>query len=134
MAIKPSSRFALFLVLYHGMAAIVVYLTAMPLAAKLAICLLALLSLLYYLARDALLLFPDSWSEISLDQGRVLVATRKGTSFSGRIAGETVVSPYCAVLRIRREGHRLPVSRTIFPDALEAGEFRRLSVHLKFTQ
>ena len=62
------------------------------------------------------------------------MVNRDGSGFSGRIAGNTTVSPHFAVLRIRLEGHRLPVSRAIFPDALEAGEFRELCVHLRFTQ
>lgn len=134
MAIKPSPRLALLLLLSHAIGAIVVYLTAMPPEARLAIFLLILLSLFYYLARDALLLFPDSWREISLDQGGVSVVNRDGSGFSGRIAGNTTVSPHFAVLRIRLEGHRLPVFRAIFPDALDAGEFRKLCVRLKFTQ
>lgn len=134
MPVKPSPRLALLLLLSHGIAAIVVYLTVMPPAARLALFLLTLWSLLYCLARDALLLSPDSWHEISLDQGGVSVATRNGSGFSGRMAGGTIVSPYFVVLRIRREGHRLPVSRTIFPDALEEGGFRGLCVHLKLTQ
>lgn len=134
MAIKPSPRLAMLLLLSHAIAASVVYLALMPPAVRLAIFLLIQLSLFYYLARDALLLFPDSWHEISLDQGSISVVTRDGSGFSGRIACKTAVSPYFAVLRIRLEGHRQPVSRTIFPDALDAGEFRKLCVHLKFTQ
>ena len=134
MAIKPSSRLILLLLLSHAMVAIVVSVTVMPLAARLAILLLILLSLIYYLARDALLLFPGSWREILFDQGRVSVVTRDGSGFSGQVAGKTTVSPYFIVLRVRLEGRRLPVFRTIFPDALDAGEFRELSVYLKFAQ
>jgi len=134
MAIKPSSRLILLLLLSHAMVAIVVSVTVMPLAARLAILLLILLSLIYYLARDALLLFPGSWREILFDQGRISVVTRDGSGFSGQVAGKTTVSPYFIVLRVRLEGRRLPVFRTIFPDALDAGEFRELSVYLKFAQ
>jgi len=134
MAIKPSSRLIVLLLLSHAMVAIVVSVTVMPLAARLAILLLILLSLIYYLARDALLLFPGSWREILFDQGRVSVVTRDGSGFSGQVAGKTTVSPYFIVLRVRLEGRRLPVFRTIFPDALDAGEFRELSVYLKFAQ
>lgn len=134
MAIKPSPRLVLLLLLSHAMVAAVVYVTVMPPAARLAMLILILLSLFYYLARDALLLFPDSWHEISFDQGRVSVVTRDGSGFSGQIASKTVVNPYFVVLRIRPEGRRLPVSRTIFPDALGTGEFRELCVRLRFSQ
>lgn len=134
MAIKPSLRLALLLLLFHAMVAIVVYMTVMPPAARLAMLILILLSLFYYLARDALLFFPDSWREISFDQDRVSVVTRNGSCLSGQVSGKTVVSPYFSVLRIRLEGHRLTVFRTIFPDALGTGAYRELSVHLKFAQ
>ncbi|HEU0282953.1 MAG TPA: protein YgfX [Gallionella sp.] len=134
MAIKPSPRLAMLLLLFHAIAAIVAYMTVMPLAARLVMLMLILLSLFYYQARDALLLLPDSWCGISFDQGSVSVVTRGGSCFSGRIANNTTVSPYFAVLCVRPEGHRLPVFRAIFPDALDTGEFRELSVYLKFAQ
>ncbi|MFZ2525499.1 MAG: hypothetical protein WAW87_09310 [Candidatus Ferrigenium altingense] len=182
MAIKPSPRLAMLLLLFHAIVATVVSMTVMPLAARLAILMLILLSLIYYLARDVLLLFPDSWREIAFENhphpnlldgttshstrlqetaakslvippgegtiasspasgrglrrglGGVSVVTRDGSSLFGQVANNTTVSPYFAVLRVRVEGYRLPVSRAIFPDALGTGAFRELSVHLRFSQ
>lgn len=134
MAIKPSPRLVVLLLLFHAIAAAVAYLTAMPLTAKLAVLMLILLSLFYYLMRDALLLLPDSWREISLGQDNVSVVTRGGSTFAGQVTGKTVVSPHLVVLRLSLEGRRLPVSRTIFPDALGADEFRELRVWLRFSQ
>ena len=134
MAIKPSLRFALLLLLFHAIVASVIFATVMPLVARLSMVMLILLSLLYYLARDALLLLPDSWSEFTFDQGRGSVITRNGSAFSGEFAGRTIVSSYVAVLSVRREGRRKPVSRAILPDALDTGEFRKLCVHLRFAQ
>lgn len=134
MAIKPSPRLAMFLVVSHGIASTAVYETVMPLPAKLVMLILVLLSLLYYLARDVLLFFPGSWSEISFDQDSMSVVTRGGSSYFGKIAGSFIVSPYFVVLRVKLEGRRLPVCRTIFPDSVDTGEFRVLCVRLKFTQ
>lgn len=130
--VKPSLRFAVLLLLLHMVAANVVYATAMPLPVKLVILLLIALSLFYYLARDILLLFPDSWREISLDQNCVSVNARDGSSTLGQVANQTVVSPYFVVLCVRLEGHRLLVCRVIFPDAMNTGAFREFCVHLKF--
>jgi hypothetical protein len=130
--LKPSLRFAVSLLLLHMVVATVVYATAMPLPIKLVVLLLIALSLFYYLARDVLLLFPDSWREISLDQNGVSVIARDGSSFLGQVANQTVVSPYFVVLCVRLEGHRLLVSRVIFPDAMSTGAFREFCVHLKF--
>lgn len=130
--VKSSLRFAVLLLVLHMIAATVVYATAMPLPVKLVMLLLISLSLFYYLARDVLLLFPDSWREISLDQNGVSVIAGDGSSFLGQVANKTVVSPYFVVLCVRLEGHRLLVSRVIFPDAMSTGAFREFCVHLKF--
>lgn len=130
--VKSSLRFAVSLLLSHMIVAIVVYATAMPLPVKLVMLLLISLSLFYYLARDVLLLFPDSWREISLDQNGVSVIARDGSSFLGQVTNKTVVSPYFVVLCVRLDGHRLLVSRVIFPDAMSTGVFREFCVHLKF--
>lgn len=132
MAIKLSVRFATVLLLSHGIAASVVYMTAMPWAARLAVLLLIVLSLFYYLARDVFLIFPDSWREISLDQSSVSVVARNGSKLIGQVAGKTIVSPYFVLLRIRPEGRYQSTSRVIFHDAMDGDAFRELRVHLKF--
>lgn len=133
MAIKPSPRFAISLLFIHAAVATVVYLTGIPLSARLALLLLVTLSLFYHLARDVLLLLPNSWREVTLDPGKQSVVTRDGSRSPFRIANKTIVSPYFIVLRVSLEGHRLPASRVIFPDALATGEFRELCVRLRFT-
>ena len=132
VAIKPSPRFAVLLLLFHAIAAIAVYAAALPLYARLAIILLILLSLVYYMARDIFLLLPSSWRDITLNQNIVSVISGDGSVFSGQAANKTIASPHCVVLRIRFDNHRFPVSRVIFPDALGEGEFRGLCVRLKF--
>lgn len=132
MAIKFSVRFAMSLLLLHVMTTVVVFMTAMPLEAKLAMSLLISLSLIYYLVRDIFFLFPDSWREISLDQDGVAIITRDGSKLLGKCANETTVSSYFVVLRVKMEDRHLAVSRVIFPDALGAGAFREFCVRLKF--
>ncbi len=130
--VKPSLRFALSLLLLHAMVAAVVYATAMAFPAKLVWFVLIAVSLIYHMARDVLMVLPDSWHEISLVQNDISVTVRNGTSFFGQVAERTVVSPYFLVLCVSLEGHRPPVSRVIFPDSMSAGAFRVLCVHLKF--
>lgn len=132
MAIRPSLRFAVLLLLFHFIVAVVVYLTAMPLTARLLVLPMILSSLFYYLARDVLLFFAHSWHEILLDQDSVSIVTRNGLAIHGCVANKTVVNPFFVLLRVRLEGQRRPVSRVIFPDMLDAGLFRELCVHLKF--
>jgi toxin CptA len=133
MAIKPSTRFALWLLCLHTMGALVVYATAMPLAVRAAMIALFAASLLYHLSRDVFLLRQDSWRDVSLDRGFVQVIVRDGSSFRAQVADTTIVSPHLIVLRVKLDGFRSLVSRVIFPDALDADEFRQLCVDLKFT-
>jgi hypothetical protein len=131
-AVKPSLRFALSLLLLHMISATVLYATAIAWPAKLAMFMLIILSLAYYLARDVLLLLRDSWRDISLDQKDVSVVTGDGASLLGQVANKTFVSPYFVVLCVKPEGRQLLVSRVIFPDAMSKGTFRELCVHLRF--
>lgn len=134
MAIKPSLRLALLLLLLHAITAAAVYATVMPQPAKPPILILILLSLVFYLARDVLLLFPGSWREVSFDRNGVSVIAGDGIKFTGQATIKTFVSPYFAILHIRSERRRLGVSRVIFPDAVGKDAFRELSVRLRFAQ
>ncbi len=104
----------------------------LPLVIRLALLLLIALSLRHYLLRDALLWAADSWRDLTLEHDRASVTCRDGSRFYGQVADETVVSPYFVLLSLRVEGRRSPVARVIFPDAMQADEFRRLRIRLKF--
>jgi hypothetical protein len=131
MAIKPSPHFALLLLFIYLTAAIVVYFAAIPTAFRLGSILLIILSLSHYLARDFFLFFSDSWNEFSFDQNGVTVVARNGSTNIATVSNTTIVCPYFIVLRVRFPGQYRLVSRVIFPDALNAGEFRKLCVLLK---
>jgi len=132
MAIRPSRIFAVFLLFMHAAAAVSVSLTAIPLPVRLALFLLVAFSLVYHLALDVLLLLSDSWRDVTFNAGSLSIVTRDGKVLSGQLENKIVVSPYFIVLKARADGRRRPVSRVIFPDAMDAGEFRRLCVQLKF--
>lgn len=130
--LQPSSYFASLLVSFHTLVAFVIFETALPMAARLALLLPVVASLAYYLARDALCLLPDSWKTLALDLDGATVIVRSGTEFCGQIAQDSFVSPYFIVLRVRRDGRRMPSARVIFPDALAADAFRELCVFFRF--
>lgn len=133
MSINFSPRFFLVLVSTHLIAAIIVYAAVVPFLFKLSAILLVVFSLVYYLARDVFILLPISWRAISLEQNGVTVTVRNGSSFPGKITDATIVTPYCIIIRIRLDRHYLLISRVIFPDSLSQGEFRDLSVGLRFS-
>lgn len=131
MAIHFSPRYTALLLLSHLLAAVSVYVTVIPLPFRVMALLLLLLSLLYHLGRDVLLLLPDSWRELSVKQGEVSVIRRDSTVLLCKVADGTVVSPFFILLRIRLDGQRWTVSRILFPDALERDVFRDLCVRLR---
>lgn len=132
MALKPSPSLAVLLLLSHLLVAGAVFLTALPVPPKLALSLLIVLSLVYYQARDVLLLLPHSWHEILLAPDGVSVALRDGPGFTGQVAARTFVCPYFIVLGVCPEGNGWPVFRVVFPDAVGREMFRELCVRLRF--
>jgi toxin CptA len=131
MEIKSSVFLAALLSLFHGLAAVVVYVTDMPMAAKLTLLPVIVLSLTYYLIRDVMRLLPYSWRNISLDENGMVISMRDGSSLTGAVMGDTFVSPYFIVLRVALQEHSLASSRVIFPDALSTDKFRELCVRLR---
>lgn len=133
MTIRPSPCLATVLLSFHLAAAIVVYLTEMPLPGRLALLAVVLSSLVYYLMRDAFLLLPDSWCELSLERDGVTFTTRNGIKHVGGQLDRAYVSPCFTVLRIRLEGSLFAVSRIVPADAMVEADYRILRVHLKYS-
>src|SRR5512146_836360 len=107
VVLKPSTSLALSLALLHLLAAGVVFLTMMPVPYKAGLLLMVAASLVFYVARDALLLLPRSWQEVSIFPGEVSVVARNGSRLEGKVAGETFVSPYFIALGVRLEERRM---------------------------
>ena len=132
MAIGISTRYAILILILHSVTAIMVFATALPIEVRVIILVLILLSLIYYLIRDVLRVFSNSWCRISLDREGATIVTRDGRVVSGHIEGKTFVCPHFVVLRIMQPGHLMASSRIVFPDAMSKVEFRELCVRLKF--
>jgi toxin CptA len=49
-----------------------------------------------------------------------------------RLLPDTLVLPWCGILRYQRSGRRRPETCIILPDSLNGDDFRRLRVWLKF--
>ena len=132
--IKPSRYLALLLLALHSLALYSVWFTNLPVLLQSGLSLLVLLSLLYYLNQYVLLLGRQAWRTFSLGKLRVTVIARDGEELAGNVLSQTVVTPYFVLLRISLEGRRVPVSRVICCDALQADAFRDLRVRLRFAQ
>lgn len=129
-AIKPSRIYIFLLFAVHLLAVIAVYLTNLPLWVRVCLALLVLLNLSHqlYLHLSA----RQAWRSLVLDQRRVFVGTQGGMRLTGQVAPRSVVIPFCVVLCVRLDGHRLPVCQVIFRDAMQADAFRELRVRLRF--
>jgi hypothetical protein len=134
MLLHRSPRLALLMLLSHAAAAFAVYATDLPSRAQSAILIPILLSLLYYLARDALLLLPGSWREILPEREHLSILMQNGSKLAGQATDRTFVSPHFVVLHIRPEGTRRTCARVLFRDALGQEAFRALCVHLRYAQ
>jgi hypothetical protein len=132
MAIRSSLYLAVLLLLSHLIAAWAVYAVAVPMLFAVAMSLPVAASLAYHLARDAWLLLPASWLSLSVEDRVATVVARDGSVLSGQVAGSSVVTPWFVVLRIKPDGKRRPISRTIFPDALGEEAFRKLCIRLRY--
>ena len=94
-----------------------------------------LLSLWYYIARDALLRLPRSVVRCELDmKQRIVIATRSGASLKARLRAGSFVTPRLTLLRYQLDGHRSARHVVILPDMLHAEDFRRLRVLLKWSR
>lgn len=133
MAIHPSPRFLVLLLLFHSIAVLAVCVSATPLLVRLSLSLLVIASLAFHLARDALLMLPASWRSLSVGEaGAATIVARDGFVSTGQVAGGSVVTPWFVVLRIRLEDKRRSAVRVIFPDALGSDAFRELCVRLRY--
>lgn len=87
----------------------------------------------YTLRRDALRMQPNSLVAVRLHaDGRYAFKVRGETWHQAALLGSSYVSPYLTVLNLRPEGSRFARHLVILPDAINAEDFRRLRVWLKW--
>lgn len=134
MAIRPSLRLFLLLLVSHLAALAAAHVAAIPSAWSLFLSIAILSSLMYRLFRDVWMRLPSSWRALSIEQDEVVLVRHDGAKLIGHIAAGTFVHPAFILLRIRREGRRNTVARVLFPDALGQEAFRELSVRLRLSE
>jgi toxin CptA len=128
----PSRYLTIMLFAVHGAALAALLPLALPLWAKLAIVFLLLLSLLYYLLRDAWLSVRISCVGLVLEGDDVILLMRDDTRLPCVILHDTLVTPYLTVLNVLPQDARFARSVVILPDSMDAEAFRQLRVRLKW--
>lgn len=93
---------------------------------------LLLLSLIYYVLRDAWLRLECSWVAMRLERDRVVLINRRGDECAGTVLPTSVVTPYLVVLSVSEIGHRRQCHVILTSDSMAPALFRQLRVVLKW--
>jgi toxin CptA len=131
--VGTSRRLAGLLAGMHAFAAAMLWLAPLPhwLAALLMPVLLG--SVWHALRRDGFRALQHSLIALRLDEDcRCEFQTRTGIWHEAALLGTSFVSPYLTVLNLKPPDGRLVKHLVIFPDAVNAEDFRRLRVWLKW--
>jgi len=131
--ILSSRRLAAFLLLAHGMAAGCVFSVALPLWLRSILLLLLLLNLTYTLADQTWHALP--FSVVALEfrrEGGALMHLRNGKLLEAQVLGNSFVSPYLTIVRLKPKRAWFVRSVLVLPDMLVPALFRTLRVWLKW--
>ena len=129
---QPSGYLAISLLLAHSAALLAIYAIPLPGWAKIALTLLLLANLLFYLRRDAQLSAPSSVITLTLDGDDLMLTARNGKCWVARLLSTSMVTPVLTVLNSSSPGAIFARPIIIFPDSLDAESFRQLRVWLKW--
>lgn len=133
IAVGPSRRLAGLLVGMHGFAVVMFWLAPLPHWLAALLMPLFIGSAWHTLRRDGFRTQQGSLIALRLDaDGRCEFQTRTGAWREAALLGSSFVAPYLTVLNLKPAGGRLVKHLVILPDAVDAEDFRRLRVWLKW--
>ncbi len=133
ISLRPSRILAATLVLAHGVAIAMIVMAGMaPWLDALAIAALVA-SLVFSVRQSALLRATDAviGLEITSDD-KFSIQTRRGGWIECEVLGSTYVISFLAILNLKRTDSGKITHAVILPDSLDAGEFRKLRVWLRW--
>ncbi|WP_309296086.1 protein YgfX [Nitrosomonas sp. PY1] len=134
--LQPSYLLAVILITSHCVAVIIIWLLTLTVTIKILIILAIIFSCIYYLRQDALLLSNNAVIAFDLfEKMQYTVTTRSKKSIRCLIMPNSFVTPVLTVLIFKLEKPVLLspfCSVVILPDRIEANEFRRLRIWLRW--
>ena len=131
--LRASWALAAILVVAHGGAIAAVLVVSMPSWLQLTAAAALAVNLANVLWRKALLQNPAAVVSIEIASDDVLsIRTRRGEWVEYDVCGDTYVLWFLTMLNLRRPGKGRRLSVAILPDAIEAEEFRKLRVWLRW--
>jgi hypothetical protein len=85
----------------------------------------------FYIARDALLIFPESWCAVYLDKDqKIMVRSVVGHQYLASVLPSTVVFPFVTILNFKVPDCFWVQTIIILPDRVDVNVFRRWRVFL----
>jgi toxin CptA len=133
ISVLPSVRLAIALCAAHLAAAGLLWLLPLPLLARGAVTLAIAFSLVYFLARDAALHAANAIVALELkDSGGIAFRTRDGSWVDSELSDSSYVSPGLTIVVLRPLGTGRTRRAVIFPDSVDARDFRRLRMWMRW--
>ena len=131
--LAPSVTLAAAISVAHVAAAVLAWMIPVPPPVKAVLTLAVVVSLVYFMARDATLHAPHSVVELEIrDDDRIAARTRRGDWLECELLGSSFVSPRLTIVHLRARG-RWSTLRVIFvPDNVDPRDFRRLRMWLRW--
>ena len=133
LQLRFSRTLGALLIVAHLASLALVWIAPLPGSVQFAASLLLLASCLFYLRRDCLLLAPGSIICLRFDQeGAGRYQVRNGEWFEATLLGSSLVTPWLSVLNYKPETGRGMRSAVLFPDSIDAEDYRKLRVLLRW--
>lgn len=131
--LRPSRILAATLVLAHGVAIAMVALAGMPLWLELIAIAALVASLVFDVRQTALLRAPDAviGLEITSDD-KFSIQPRRGEWIECEVLGSTYVTSFLTILNLKGIDSGRNTRAVILPDSLDAEDFRKLRVWLRW--
>lgn len=133
ISISPSVRLAVVLCGVHLAAAGLLWLVPVPALAKGAATLAITFSLVYFLARDAALHAANAIVALELKSGGgISFRTREGNWVESELSDSSYVSPALTIVALKPRGEGRTRRAIILPDSVDARDFRRLRMWMRW--
>jgi toxin CptA len=121
------------LMLGHAGAIALLWPVALPVWVKTVLALAVIASLVHSLRQVALLKAPESIIAIEIKEpAKLALQTRRGEWHECSLSGDSYVSAWLTIVLLKIDKKRFPRCAVITPDNVDADDFRRLRVWLRW--
>ena len=135
LSLQPSWLLAAILAFAHGAACAAVWSIDLPLWCKTLACAVLLVNFVIVAATRALLLTPSAVVALEISSDNVLsLQTHSSAWAEFEVLSSTFVMPWLTILNLRRHGDSAVKRVALLADSLDADDFRKLRVWLRWKE